>query len=98
MDAAHRLEQEEVLRKIVIRLTSQFAPRRILLYGSRATGAARADSDHDLLIVWRDENPPAARAATIRQTLRDLRHRSILQLLLPSNAKDFAIGEFTSYL
>ncbi len=64
--------QEQVLRDIVIRLTSQFAPRKILLYGSRATGAARSNSDYDLLIVWRDEDPPAARAATVRQALIDL--------------------------
>ena len=64
--------QEEVLREIARRLVSRFAPRRILLYGSRATGNARPDSDYDLLIVWRDENPPGARAATVRQALVDL--------------------------
>ncbi len=64
--------QEEVLREIARRLVSRFAPRRILLYGSRATGNARPDSDYDLLIVWRDENPPSARAATVRQALVDL--------------------------
>jgi hypothetical protein len=35
-------------------------------------GTARKESDHDLLIVWRDENPPRARAATVRQALLDL--------------------------
>jgi predicted nucleotidyltransferase len=64
--------RDEVLRKIVSRLTSQFAPRKILLYGSRATGTARSNSDYDLLIVWRDENPSAARAATVRRALLDL--------------------------
>jgi predicted nucleotidyltransferase len=72
MEHTAHLAQEEVLREIVLRLTSEFAPRKILLYGSRATGTARSDSDYDLLIVWRDENPPAARAATVRRALVDL--------------------------
>jgi predicted nucleotidyltransferase len=64
--------QEQVLQEIARRLISRFTPRRILLYGSRATGTARPDSDYDLLIVWRDEDPPAARAATVRRALLDL--------------------------
>jgi predicted nucleotidyltransferase len=59
--------QEQALQEITHRLISRFTPRRILLYGSRATGTARPDSDYDLLIVWRDEDPPAARAATVRR-------------------------------
>jgi predicted nucleotidyltransferase len=50
MEHTAHLAQEEVLREIVLRLTSEFAPRKILLYGSRATGTARSDSDYDLLI------------------------------------------------
>ncbi len=71
MESADKI-QEKVLREIARRLVSRFAPRRILLYGSRATGNARPDSDYDLLIVWRDESPPSARAATVRQALVDL--------------------------
>ena len=64
--------QERMLQEIARRLVSTFGPRKILLYGSRATGTARPDSDYDLLIVWRDENAPARRAATMRQALLDL--------------------------
>jgi predicted nucleotidyltransferase len=64
--------QDQVLQEIVSRLISRFEPKKILLFGSRATGSADTDSDYDLLIVWRDENPPAARAATIRRALMDL--------------------------
>jgi predicted nucleotidyltransferase len=66
------LVEEEMLQEIARRLVSQFAPRKIILYGSRANGTARQESDYDLMIVWRDENPPAARAATVRQELLDL--------------------------
>lgn len=33
------------------RLVAAFAPRRVILFGSRATGTARADSDYDILVV-----------------------------------------------
>lgn len=64
--------QESVVQDIARRLVSAFAPRRILLYGSRARGTAGPESDYDLLIVWRDENPPATRAAAVRKVLADL--------------------------
>jgi uncharacterized protein len=66
------LVEEEVLQEIARRLVLEFAPRKIILYGSRANGTARKQSDYDLLIVWRDECPPGARAATVRQALWDL--------------------------
>jgi predicted nucleotidyltransferase len=64
--------QENILQEISRRLVLTFAPHKILLYGSRANGTAREDSDYDLLIVWRDEDPPPERAATVRQALLDL--------------------------
>lgn len=81
--------QEEVLQEIVRRLISRFAPRRILLYGSRANGTARPESDYDLLIVWRDENPPAARAAAVRQLLLDLGTPLDIAVVTPSEFDRF---------
>jgi predicted nucleotidyltransferase len=81
--------QEQVIQEIVRRLISQFAPRRILLYGSRATGTARPESDYDLLIVWRDENPPAARAATVRRALLDLGTPLDIAVVTPSEFDRF---------
>ena len=53
MDDAKKLEQ--VLRKIV----EQLHPLAIWLFGSRAEGRARADSDYDLLVLVADESPAA---------------------------------------
>jgi uncharacterized protein len=89
MNTMDRLEQEDVLREIVLRLTSQFAPRKILLYGSRATGAARSNSDYDLLIVWRDEDPPRARAAAVRQALLDLKAPLDVAVVTPQEYEKF---------
>jgi excisionase family DNA binding protein len=60
------------LTTIVGRLVHEFNPARIVLFGSRARGDARADNDYNLLVVF-DELPDrrAARLA-IRQALDDL--------------------------
>ena len=39
------------------RLVAALLPRRIILFGSRARGTAKADSDYDLLIVAETDLP-----------------------------------------
>ena len=45
------MTDDEILTEAVRRIREQFAPTRILLFGSRATGHARPDSDFDLLVI-----------------------------------------------
>jgi len=49
------LPLEPLLERIVARL----APEEIWLFGSRAEGRARPDSDYDLLVVLPNESPAA---------------------------------------
>jgi predicted nucleotidyltransferase len=51
--------EDPVLAEIVSRLVGIYRPERIYLFGSRARGAARRDSDYDLMLVMPDETPPA---------------------------------------
>ena len=44
----------DVLLRAVV---SYFHPLRIILFGSRARGEARDDSDYDLLVVMDDDTP-----------------------------------------
>src|SRR6266566_7047476 len=53
---------ETVLREIVRRLVEAVDPDRIVLFGSRARGDARPDSDLDLLIVKDSDEPRHRRA------------------------------------
>jgi predicted nucleotidyltransferase len=48
------LVPESLLRSIV----AELAPQRVILFGSRARGDARPDSDIDLLVVLDDDVPP----------------------------------------
>ncbi len=49
--------EQDALRAIVDRLVEGLEPFRIYLFGSRAEGRARPDSDFDLVVVFDDEAP-----------------------------------------
>ena len=51
---ASRKVPADLLRSIV----EHFDPRRVILFGSRAHGRPRKDSDHDLLVIVDDDIPP----------------------------------------
>lgn len=59
------------LEEIVDRLVRALAPERVYLFGSRARGDAKADSDFDFLIVVADSDLPGH--ARDRLALRALR-------------------------
>jgi uncharacterized protein len=40
-------------------VVAYFKPQRVILFGSRARGVPRPDSDIDLLVVVDDDTPPA---------------------------------------
>lgn len=45
------------IQELIALIRAECAPTSIWLFGSRATGKARADSDWDLLVVLPDELP-----------------------------------------
>jgi uncharacterized protein len=42
---------DPILKEIVSRLSKEFHPSKMYLFGSRASGHAQPDSDYDLLLV-----------------------------------------------
>jgi uncharacterized protein len=57
--------------------------RLIVLFGSRARGDARSDSDFDLLVVTPTALRPAARGAHLRKALREVDASFDLVVLTP---------------
>ena len=51
--AAHA-DVEAAVRRLVEQIVAEAAPLRVVLFGSRAAGTARPDSDIDLLVVMPD--------------------------------------------
>ena len=62
----------ETLEMITERIVKQFRPRRVILFGSRARGGARSDSDYDLLIVAPSTAPRWLRAVPVYRALAGL--------------------------
>lgn len=50
-ERALRLVKDPKLNEAVIRLVECLRPRAIILFGSRARGDPRSDSDYDLLVI-----------------------------------------------
>ena len=64
---------DEELRKLIVdRIVSLVKPEKIILFGSRGRGTARLDSDIDLLVIARSEQPRYRRAAPIYGALSDI--------------------------
>lgn len=76
--------QDETLDRVVRAIVDGIAPSRLILFGSRARGTARPDSDYDLVVVWRDEQPPPFRAAAVRRCLRGIHASFDILVVTPS--------------
>lgn len=55
--------EADALRAVIDRVVAGCHPRAIYLFGSRAEGRARRDSDFDLVVVFDDSLPPVDDAA-----------------------------------
>lgn len=63
---------ETLLQEIVRRLVDAIDPDRIILFGSRARGDARSDSDVDLLVIKDSDEPPHRRVIPAYRALTGL--------------------------
>lgn len=72
MRTANSSESKEI-RQMVRRIVSEFAPERIILFGSHARGDAGPDSDVDLLVVMPVEGSSREKAVEIGVALHDIR-------------------------
>jgi len=72
------------------RLVVEFAPELVLLFGSRATGNARADSDFDLLVVAKTELPLHQRLFRARWSTRDVPVARDIVVVTPEEFKEYS--------
>ena len=63
---------DATLAEMIRRILAVGEPQKIVLFGSRARGDARADSDYDLLLVEPSMLPRHKRAARYRRALTGL--------------------------
>lgn len=63
---------DPLLSEIVRRIVHEAHPQSVILFGSRARGDYRQDSDIDLLVVTEDTRPRALRASALYGALSDI--------------------------
>lgn len=67
------MDAESLIREATRRLTVAAPDAKVILFGSRARGEERSDSDLDLLVIKDgDVDNPRAEAARLRRELRGL--------------------------
>jgi len=84
------------------RIAEEFRPERIILFGSYASGVARADSDLDILVILRQGASGPKRAAEILRRLNpripvDLVVRTSEEIKSRLQANDFFLAEILSH-
>ena len=78
--AKPQIDDPKELDRVVRRLIEAFDPVAIYLFGSRARGDARADSDYDLMLVLADDNTRVRSRQDVWQTARS--HRIVVNPFL----------------
>jgi HEPN domain-containing protein/predicted nucleotidyltransferase len=68
-----RIDNPEELERVVRRLVEGFEPIAIYLFGSRARGEARKDSDYDLMLVLADDSTRVRSRQAVWDTARSER-------------------------
>ncbi len=61
---------EALLGEITRRIVEAFNPEKVILFGSRAAGTPRADSDVDLLVIMDAQTSPIQRAVAVKRVCR----------------------------
>ncbi|MEN6355465.1 MAG: nucleotidyltransferase domain-containing protein [Armatimonadota bacterium] len=63
---------DSIIDSIVDRIIEAASPERIVLFGSRARGTFRDDSDYDVLVIKESDEPRFRRSAPLYTKLADL--------------------------
>ena len=91
-----RARSARVVHRMAKTLATQYHPERVILFGSRAEGTARRDSDIDLLIIKATAQPFYQRLAHVRRLVSNERRGYAFEpiVLTPAEVrKRLAMGD-----
>jgi predicted nucleotidyltransferase len=81
---------DRLLSEIVSRIQAAAHPERIILFGSRARGTPRPDSDFDVLVVQHSDEPRYRRAAPLYTALADVPAEVEVMVYTPSEIAEWS--------
>ena len=90
------METDGYVEEMVRRITDRFAPLRVILFGSRARGTARFDSDIDLLVILPQVENSRKAAVEIRRALADMPVGKDIIVSTPAEVSRF--GDFVGHI
>ena len=82
-------DPDGALRELVRRIRRAVRPEKIILFGSRATGRARADSDFDLLVIKRSRRPRHERSRRIYAAIADVPAEAEVIVYTPKEVREW---------
>ena len=88
MTGAH--ETDRLLSEMVSRIRAAADPDRIVLFGSRARGTGRPDSDYDLLVIKPSTRPRHKRSGPLYTRLADLPVEVEIMVYTPEEVEDWS--------
>ena len=91
------MNESEILAAIVERIVEVAAPERIILFGSRATGGARPESDYDILVLKSGEYHSREMATKILRRLRDVAASVDIIVATPERANELSRAWWTVF-
>jgi predicted nucleotidyltransferase len=84
------LPQDDILQEIVRRIIETAHPDKIILFGSRARGNARPDSDFDLVVIKESDEPAHRRDASLYLALAGLNAPVDVMMFTPAEVRDWS--------
>ena len=80
-----------LLAEMVTRIRTVARPDRIILFGSRARGTERPESDYDLLVILPSCQPRYRRASRFYTALADLPVEVEVLVYTPAEAQEWSV-------
>ncbi len=82
-------DSEELLQVIVRRIVEAAQPEKVVLFGSRARGVARENSDYDFLVIKDSGDPPHQREVPIYLALANVHTPVEVVVYTPEEVNDW---------
>jgi predicted nucleotidyltransferase len=81
---------EGLVRDIVRRIVDTAQPEKVVLFGSQARGDARPNSDFDVLVIKRSDEPRYRRSAPLYVALADLPVEVEVMVYTPEEVEEWS--------